>query len=1386
LVEGLDDLVERLIYNQSGINMTSALENAKKMLDQIISRNFSAADQAAKLENRLAELLSERTRELELANINSTNIESKLDEMKRRLQDLVNQTGKASDTAAEALEKIRQLKDLLRKLTEIKNEIKKLHESSEDTLNEARDLLTRADMNLAATIGNNEGLDMALDELARKVTNLRGALPRLRQLAKDALRHADDLNNQAEKLDALFAGTRYLSENAVKAANAYKSIVDAINEAKKSANEALIAANESAEIAKVKDLKEEVIRLIRKSEAQDREATSLLNTARDLANNLSRVQSELNDAASNLKKGRNILDEIKRKLDLLPSDIRTRLAELDTRNTDTEKTIRDALALVKRINNTELDSKMDEVTNLDIRAFNFEIGTEIARVKGFAEDIKQVLELERKVDDKTKVVNRKLADLSEDLERLRAKIRDAQSRVNDMKMSLQADGQCYRSYRSPLQPSSTNEIRFSFTLNHSVSDMLILLLQQSPQEFIAAEIRNQEVRLSWNSGKGRGSVAHDQPLKTDTWYQVLARRVGSVGQLRVWSLEEGTEQSARQKVASMGAGCSLMNLNNGSSIFLAGSNDLYQIPSDITRQNFTGCLGDVFIDGSRLGVYNFKTNIAEHCGACKEVPRVKIGSSKVYVFGGRGFARFDVRAYSSTRTKVELEFKTFWEDSRIFFVGNTQKGDYLSLELKGGLVFVHFYMGGVSATHGHTNNTYNNNKWTKITFDRRNLNAILKVENESVNLVSPGPNTGLDLAGAPMYFGGVPTTLKEESFKELNRSDFFFGCMRNLHFGTLPPDDDTSTLVNVQSSSSCRENGIHTVGFKGDGYLLLQSEHLDFADEKNDISLTFVTNREDAILFIARDIAAENYYSMSLSNGQLVAGVMAEGMEPQDIKSVKKFNDGNMHCASLIKDEGILELVVDDEVIGSTEVQSVNFNKAGNLYLGGIPTAGGHVAAAGKNMDGCISDVIVNGVLLSMSDAIQYKRADVGRCHLDAKQNLPVVAPRDDNEPTITTLLPAADTPAADDPQACASEKVLAFEVDAKSVANSLTFFADITKVRTEDVARNFNFSFDFRTFYPDGLFGYLVNKDRSFYFGIQLHNRRLEVAYRYDEVPYTIVFTKALNDGHWHSVFVEKSGILLTASFDKEASKSDSIDELLDIELPLHLGGPQLPENFTEYNIPLVNHSVRGCIRSLKVNGRNINITDTQVIQDVSGCYKNVEPGAFFDGESWGAFGSDFVLEPRYTMSMDLRTTSKTGVLLSASSRYGFGFTLELHDGKIKLGLKNADGEFRSETTNENMFLFCDNKWHQVRASVFDGELTVAVDGEYIGISKIDGTPTRMITDYPLFIGGFPEKFLQPASLSADMFIGCIRNLSLNGTTVDWYALPNMKGIRKTACPIS
>lgn len=50
-----------------------------------------------------------------------------------------------------------------------------------------------------------------------------------------------------------------------------------------------------------------------------------------------------------------------------------------------------------------------------------------------------------------------------------------------MKMSLSGDGNCVRSYRSQLAPGVTNEVTMGVQVNRSNVDMLLLLLQESPQ-----------------------------------------------------------------------------------------------------------------------------------------------------------------------------------------------------------------------------------------------------------------------------------------------------------------------------------------------------------------------------------------------------------------------------------------------------------------------------------------------------------------------------------------------------------------------------------------------------------------------------------------------------------------------------------------------------------------------------------------------------------------------------------------------------------------------------------------------------------------------------------------------------------------------------------------
>ncbi|GFS17149.1 laminin subunit alpha-1, partial [Elysia marginata] len=1392
-VDYIKNLTDSLQGDYQGVDMNAALEAAKKILAEIEAKNFTRQDKAIFAENVAAEMLAERIENLKKMNIDTSSTQDRLNELMRRLNDVLDRSQAANDTAEDALDKIEKLKKLLDILDDIKKRIEEMASESLGLLEEAQDLLVEADSALFTSLDRTDALTYTLDLLRGKVNKLRRAVPALEEKVEKAMNHAAMLNDRAGKLDDLYELVRNQSENAVKAAKAYESIRDAIKEARKSADQALEDAEISNEIAGVENMTDEVARLIQRSKELKTEAKTLLSQAQNLTEPLMNLQDDLDVAQADQKDNQDLFDEITDGLDLLQTNLSNRINNIFPVIEDANEKTQAAFDILKKINRTKEESQLEKLK--EIPEINNDLSDTMAIAKTAADDVSKVNDLKQKVDEKMSANARKVVRISYDLEELKAKIRDARHRVNDMKLSLKADGQCFRTYRSTLKPSATNEVRFAFKPESSVSDALLVLLEQSPEEFIAADIANQKVRFSWNSGSGVASVSHEQTLEPDMWYHVMAKRIGSVGQLKVWP-QDGQEELAKKVSATLGAGCSLMNLNENSIVYLAGSgNENQQIPPDISKEYFKGCMGEIFLDAHRLGVYNFKSDVQDHCSSCEEVPQLLI-ANKVYVFNGRGFARYEItRRINPRRTKVELEFKTFYEDSKIFFIGSESNGDFLSIDLIDGHVAVRFYLGGVSAGFVQTVNTYNNNKWIKLIFHRYGLQATLIVGEESKDFQAPAGNTHLNIQDAAMYFGGLPTTLDPRKFKGLDKNEFFYGCMQKLTFYTLPPDDDTSSFVNVQESSGCRENGITTVDFRGDGYLALKSENIDLMDEKNDISLTFVTGKADAVILLARDIDGDNYYSISLIDGHLEVRMKGVGTETLSIRSQETFNDGTMHCVSLIKESRRFKLLANDQVLGSSEAIDLKFpgTDKSSLYLGGYPARNIlGLAPTEEKFDGCISDVIMNGNLLSMTDATQYVRADVGRCRFTTDTTKPVVVAGDSNNkpttpvPTTTAIAPAPLSLA--DPQACAQEAKAEVVEGAHSVGLSDSFHAQITKIKRRDIAKSFTFTFDFRTFYEDGLFGYLTNADKTFYLGVQLVKGILEVAYLYEGSRVSLSFDKKLNDGLWHSVHLEKAGKNLSLSYDDEPKKYRSVDARLDVKPPLHLGGPQTPEDFKANDINLVNHSVRGCIRNLTVNNNEISISDVKVIQDAGNCYKDVEPGVYFGGDAWAVYETNYIIQNGISINLEFKTTSPMGILVSVGSDddSNIGLTLELDKGKVKFGMKNRDGEFRTESDNTNSYLFCDNQWHTVQAEIVEGQMSLKVDKGNEITTPVTGMSEAIETQSPLFIGGSksPVDFKQPVSLSQDTFNGCLKKLVINKNVVDWYDLKNQFGVRKNACP--
>ena len=93
-------------------------------------------------------------------------------------------------------------------------------------------------------------------------------------------------------------------------------------------------------------------------------------------------------------------------------------------------------------------------------------------------------------------------------------------------------------------------------------------------------------------------------------------RIGRLGKLEVHPV---TEEGVKLETKTSPIGYSVMSLDQSAELYVAGIPADVSIPSGVTRSNFTGCVGDLYIDGTLIGLANFQTNTREACGACLEV-----------------------------------------------------------------------------------------------------------------------------------------------------------------------------------------------------------------------------------------------------------------------------------------------------------------------------------------------------------------------------------------------------------------------------------------------------------------------------------------------------------------------------------------------------------------------------------------------------------------------------------------------------------------------------------------------------------------------------------------------------------------------------------------------
>jgi len=495
-----------------------------------------------------------------------------------------------------------------------------------------------------------------------------------------------------------------------------------------------------------------------------------------------------------------------------------------------------------------------------------------------------------------------------------------------------------------------------------------------------------------------------------------------------------------------------------------------------------------------------------------------------------------------------------------------------------------------------------------------------------------------------------------------------------------------------------------------------------------------------------------------------------------------EFGDGKYHSIMVTKNGKKLELRIDDVLHAFSSLpEGSNVVKApgvaGGLFLGGLPI---EINTTGKAVSsvpliGTIKDAIFNDQLLYFDSPIEFVHAAIGQVG-------PV--PQKDNN----VYSEIASMTSAEKSVGCMKEGSFSLEPGAVKFGDNPHSYVLVTFGKRHNMQKNFKMDFRFRSFYPNGLIFTLIGTrgKQNNYLMMHLYNGRVQLVLKTRkrvEISTQAVF----NDGLWHKIQLVKENKTLNFAIDSIPQEKLNLTKKLSLGNTMYVGG--IPENDIQLPDSLIVQAFKGCMQGFSINHQEEELISEKAIRHKVGqCFPQVEKGSFFPGDAYAIYKNQFYVGALLELSLELRTTQTTAVLLSVSEPEGYpALSLELNQGKVIISGDMGDRRpFRVEQSFQSEFAICDNKWHQIQAFYVEDKLTLKVDQFEQKYWLLDnGHITGARTNSPLYIGGLPDSASSGTLGTRENFKGCIRNMVIGGERTDWTNMDGLHNILLGSCPL-
>ncbi|XP_017267406.1 laminin subunit alpha-2 isoform X4 [Kryptolebias marmoratus] len=1177
--------------------------------------------------------------------------EGKLREAQDLLRSAQGKTKQAGSLAEQNRANLTLLERKRSTASAVKQEAQKVLGEGENLLEEANDLSDNINKELEELQEMGSELLPLHNQLDDRVRHLTGGLSdgNLAKHVHEAEEHARQLNDSATILDGILAEAKNLSFNATAAFHAYSNIKANVDAAEKEAKAAKQRASEALALALGPEVpvKEAAQSALQKSQTLLNKAKQLQNDVKEHADSVADLKGRVKAARDNTKDLLKAVNGTMATLHAIPNNTAAKLAATKAVAAEANATAIDVLerlgALNLRIGGLQQNySKLEDTVssaNQMIQDPEKNIHAAGAKVKDLEDEADRLLE-------KLQPIKKLQDNLKRNISQIKELINQARKQANSIKVSVSSGGECLRSYRPDIRKGRYNTIILH--VKTTTPDNLLFYLGSAKYvDFLALEMRKGKVNFLWDVGSGVGRVEYPHlTIHDGNWHRIEASRNGLNGTISVYPLE-GSKAGMMPTSASANSptAYTILDVDQNAYLFVGGIFGTVKKAEAVKTSTFSGCMGETFLDGKPIGLWNYRERQGD-CKGCVVSPQRTIGEGTVQL-DGEGYAAVGrPTRWNPNVSTITFNFRTFSSEALLMYLATEDMKDFMSLELFEGKVKMNFDLGSGVGT-AISANRRNDGRWKALTMSRNKKQATVTVVDidsgaeERITTTSQGSATGLNLReNQKIYFGGLPTIGNYRSEVTLKR---YAGCLRDIEVSRTP--------YNLLSSSDytgvtkgCDVENLHTVSFTKPGYVELGGFSLAVDTE---ISLSFSTLEDTGTILLAvggaspispesrksnskrrRRQSGEPYLSVMLNKGSLEVILFTGSHSPRRVIRRPEqgiLNDGREHLLRIERLPGrFFTVQVDEEPKREAALPNDQPLSLRRIFLGGIPAEVEQTSnRANVPFQGCIWNLMVNAVLSDFSQPVSFENAEIGRCPnlappppppLPEKEEMKTVGPPVTPAPiTPSPGLPAEATPPvppaatptspaavapptakldpSSDLDSCASavaptalEEAYQFGLTRNS---HMSFAFDDTKVRKRLILE-----FELRTKEQSGLVLYMARINHADFVSIQIKEGQVCLGYDLGHGNISDCVPLSINDGNWHKIRVNRDkqqGFLIVDGRYSKKMNSPKKADLLDVVGMLYVGG--LPQNYITKRIGPILYSINGCIRNLKMAGSPVSV---------------------------------------------------------------------------------------------------------------------------------------------------------------------------------------------------